>query len=74
MGSGGGCICPKCGHVEPHVPGTPCRELRCPQCGKIMVREGSYHHDLIEERKRKREEKAQQAQTSKDNDAPKSED
>ena len=42
----GNCICLKCGTKIPHQPGIPCRESTCPQCGKKMVRENSYHHQL----------------------------
>jgi len=44
MGAGGTCICLACGHREPHSPGTACREQRCPECGKALIREGSEHH------------------------------
>jgi len=57
MGSGGNCICPKCGYKKPHAAGIPCREERCPECGAKMVREGGYHHALIEEKKKKKKEK-----------------
>ena len=53
MGSGGFCICPKCGYKEVHQAGIPCREERCPNCGARMVREGSYHHKLIDKKKDK---------------------
>ncbi|MGB9750378.1 MAG: ferredoxin [Caldisericia bacterium] len=53
MGPIGFCICPKCGYKKPHIPGIPCRDEKCPNCGSILVREGSYHHTLIEERKKK---------------------
>lgn len=43
-GSGGHCICVHCGERQPHAPGVPCKESRCPQCGKHMLREGSGHH------------------------------
>ncbi len=53
MGSGGFCVCPKCDFKKPHESGIPCREEKCPKCGATMVREGSYHHNLIEEKKNK---------------------
>lgn len=37
-GPGGMCICPKCGHEEPHVRGHPCAEKKCPECGEYMER------------------------------------
>lgn len=33
------CLCPKCGHREPHEPGTPCHHKLCPECGTAMTRE-----------------------------------
>lgn len=54
MGSEGFCICPKCGVKILHKAGVPCRDEKCPNCGARMVREGSYHHQLIEEKKKKR--------------------
>lgn len=47
LGSGGYCVCPKCGYRKPHVAGVRCVEERCPTCGKAMVREGSYHHKMV---------------------------
>ena len=44
MGSGGSCLCLKCGHREPHPSGKPCQEARCPSCGVPLVRENSEHH------------------------------
>ncbi|MBE0648219.1 MAG: DUF134 domain-containing protein [Bacteroidales bacterium] len=41
------CICPKCDTRVSHRTGCPCRQQVCPACGKKMVREGSYHHQLI---------------------------
>ena len=40
------CICVYCNTRIPHVRGIPCRENKCPGCGKIMFKEGSYHHQL----------------------------
>ena len=31
------CICPSCGHVIPHTPGTPCFQVKCPKCGTPMM-------------------------------------
>ena len=30
------CTCPNCGHTAPHVRGTPCFSVKCPQCGTLM--------------------------------------
>ncbi len=38
-GPGGNCICPACGHKEPHAVGQPCYERDCPKCGTRMIRE-----------------------------------
>lgn len=38
-GPGGNCICPKCGHKEPHVAGQRCLDRTCPKCGTKMNRE-----------------------------------
>jgi hypothetical protein len=46
MGSSGNCICLGCGSVKAHQSGMPCKNERCPKCGKAMVREGSEHHLL----------------------------
>ena len=47
MGSGGECVCPKCGALIPHQRGVPCQDERCPECeGKKMLRVGSDHHKL----------------------------
>ena len=55
MGVGGNCICPKCGEWMPHQRGVPCQEERCPKCGAKMLREGSYHHQLLKEKRAERE-------------------
>lgn len=55
LGSGGTCICPKCGTSIPHRPGVPCQNEKCPQCSAKMLREGSYHHQLYEKNQNKKE-------------------
>jgi predicted Fe-Mo cluster-binding NifX family protein len=35
----GACLCPKCGHREPHERGVPCVRKQCPKCGTAMTRE-----------------------------------
>jgi len=57
LGPVGYCICPKCGYRKEHTSGVPCRDEKCPNCGSIMVREGSYHHKLIEDKKKNNQEK-----------------
>lgn len=47
----GFCICLRCNTKIPHQPGIPCKESRCPDCGKKMVRENSYHHQLYLKKK-----------------------
>lgn len=43
QGSGGGpagvtkCVCPGCGHEEPHQRGVPCAEKKCPECRTTMI-------------------------------------
>ncbi len=34
----GTCVCPKCNYEEPHVPGQPCFQKKCPKCGTAMIR------------------------------------
>ncbi|MCB2203357.1 DUF134 domain-containing protein [bacterium] len=50
MGHDGNCICVSCGHKKAHEAGHPCREERCPSCGKAMLREGSAHHKAFLEK------------------------
>jgi len=57
MGAGGFCICPKCEEKIPHGRGIPCQDERCPKCGAKMLRGGSYHHDLLEKKKAKKQNK-----------------
>jgi hypothetical protein len=47
----GYCICVYCNTRLPHPKGEPCRDHICPQCGKRMMREGGYHHQLYLQKK-----------------------
>ena len=38
-GTGGYCICMRCGHKTRHRRGIKCTTLKCPQCGHTMIRE-----------------------------------
>ncbi len=58
MGSSGNCVCLVCGSVTVHRSGMPCKNERCPKCGKAMVRENSEHHLLY---LKKQEKKAKNA-------------
>jgi predicted DNA-binding protein (UPF0251 family) len=48
------CICLDCNTRIPHQQGIPCRECLCPNCGKNMIRENSYHHQLYLNKKGKK--------------------
>ena len=39
FGPGGNCVCAACGEKVPHRKGVKCTTLKCPKCGKTMVRE-----------------------------------
>ena len=39
FGKGGLCVCASCGYSEPHERGVKCTTLRCPSCGKPLIRE-----------------------------------
>ncbi len=39
FGSGGYCICAKCGKKVRHQTGVKCTTIKCPDCGKPMIRE-----------------------------------
>ena len=39
FGTGGYCICTKCGEKVTHSRGVKCTKLKCPRCGHIMIRE-----------------------------------
>ena len=68
MGNGpddGACVCPSCGHMQPHTTGETCMDMTCSKCGTKMTREsfgrpfsslfalleGQPHHDGEVERK-----------------------
>jgi predicted Fe-Mo cluster-binding NifX family protein len=38
-GAVGTCLCPKCGHREPHERGAPCVQRKCPKCSTAMTRD-----------------------------------
>ena len=38
-GTGGFCVCAKCGEKVPHQQGVKCTTLKCPKCGHTMIRE-----------------------------------
>lgn len=42
-GPGGACICVRCNTRSPHQAGVSCTDLRCPICGRPMVREELYN-------------------------------
>lgn len=39
FGTGGFCICAKCGTKIPHQQGIKCTTIKCPKCGHTMIRE-----------------------------------
>lgn len=39
QGDRGMCVCPTCGHAEPHHQGMPCVEQICPKCGTPLTRQ-----------------------------------
>ncbi|MEA1993881.1 MAG: hypothetical protein U9N35_05750 [Euryarchaeota archaeon] len=38
QGPGGNCVCPKCGYTTKHQLGTPCYQMKCPECGTQLRR------------------------------------
>jgi predicted DNA-binding protein (UPF0251 family) len=53
MGAGGYCICSRCDEKIAHRCGVPFQEEKCPKCGQRMMREGSYHHNKLREKRSK---------------------
>ena len=45
-GTGGFCICTKCGEKISHRRGVKCTTLKCPECGHTMIRE-----EMVQDRK-----------------------
>ncbi|MDC7225322.1 MAG: hypothetical protein PQJ61_01005 [Spirochaetales bacterium] len=43
FGIGGSCICSSCGEKIPHQRGVSCIDMKCPSCGKRMIREDLYN-------------------------------
>ena len=39
MGTGGYCVCAKCGTRQPHKRNVVCTTNKCPNCGTTMIRE-----------------------------------
>jgi len=39
FGTGGYCVCAKCGTKVSHQQGIKCTTLKCPDCGHTMIRE-----------------------------------
>jgi ribosomal protein S26 len=39
FGTGGFCVCVKCGKKVAHQRGIKCTTLKCPDCGHTMIRE-----------------------------------
>ncbi len=57
MGTGGYCVCPKCGEKTMHRDSVPCQEERCPDCGAKLLREGSHHHKLFQQKQEEKQKK-----------------
>lgn len=54
LGPSGYCICLKCGYKVPKQRGVRCMDMKCPNCGSILIREGSEHHQLYLSKKKKK--------------------
>lgn len=46
-GPGGSCVCLGCNTRIAHSPGVSCTDIKCPNCGRTMIRE-----ELYKERKK----------------------
>lgn len=38
-GPGGYCVCAKCGYKQLHTRGEKCTTIKCPECGRTLIRE-----------------------------------
>jgi len=47
-GTGGYCVCAKCGTKVPHERGIKCTTIKCPNCNHVMIRE-----ELLEDKRNK---------------------
>ena len=57
MGAGGYCVCPKCSEKTTHRDGVPCQDERCSICGAKLLREGSHHHKLFQQKQEEKRKK-----------------
>lgn len=44
LGSGGTCVCIKCGFEMLHRRGMQCMKQKCPKCGSVLLRKGGTHY------------------------------
>jgi len=72
------CVCKSCGHEMPHERGTPCSEIKCPECGgEMMGKEDPEKPDEKSDEKpdeksdEKTEEKSDDSKESEKDDAEK---
>ena len=56
----GNCICVHCNIQITKTDGKPCRQNECPECGKKLMKEGSYHHQLYLSKKEEKNQKPPQ--------------
>lgn len=49
FGTGGFCVCAKCGEKKAHQQGAKCTDIKCPACGHVMVRD-----ELLEQKQNKK--------------------